>query len=158
MQPVVGVCWYEARAYCAWLSAQTAKPFRLPTEAEWEAAAHGRQGRYYAYGDHFQLNSSNTFESHIRRTTPIGIFPSGTTPEGCADMSGNVWDWTSSVFKRYPYAITDGREDIHLTGIHRVLRGGSWNDVQSYSRTACRFHYDPSTRYAFYGFRISTSI
>jgi formylglycine-generating enzyme required for sulfatase activity len=73
-QPVVGICWYEARAYCAWLSAQTGQPFRLPTEAEWEAAARGMPGRHYAFGDTFDVARCHTFETHIRRTTPVGVF------------------------------------------------------------------------------------
>ena len=74
-QPVVGVCWFEARAYCAWLSAQTGQTFRLPTEAEWEAAARGVQCRRYAFGDDFDAARCNTFETHVRHTTPIGVFP-----------------------------------------------------------------------------------
>lgn len=110
-QPVVGICWYEARAYCAWLSAQTGQSFRLPTEAEWEAAARGRAGRRYAYGDAFDATLCNAFESHIRRTTPVGVFPGGETPEGLIDLTGNTWDWTSSLFQPYPYIADDGRED-----------------------------------------------
>jgi formylglycine-generating enzyme required for sulfatase activity len=72
-QPVVGICWFEAGAYCAWLSAQTGQTFRLPTEAEWEAAARGLQRRRYAFGDDFDAARCNTFETHIRRTTPIGV-------------------------------------------------------------------------------------
>ena len=97
-QPVVGVCWYEARAYCAWLSAQTGQFWRLPSEAEWEAAARGRSGRRYAWGDDFDAGCCNTFESHVRGTTPIGVFPGGDTPEGLVDLSGNVWEWTSSAY------------------------------------------------------------
>ena len=102
-QPVVGICWYEARAYCAWLSAQTGRAFRLPTEAEWEAAARGGAGRRYAYGDDFDATRCNTFDTHIRRTTPIGVFPGGETPEGLVDMTGNTWDWTGSFYRPYPY-------------------------------------------------------
>jgi hypothetical protein len=74
-QPVVGICWHEARAYCAWLSAQRAELWRLPSEAEWEAAARGPEGRRYAWGDEFDASRCNTFESHVRGTTPIGVFP-----------------------------------------------------------------------------------
>ena len=91
-QPVVGMCWFEARAYCAWLSAQTGQTFRLPTEAEREAAARGGQRRRYtlwggqrrryAFGNNFDAARCNTFETHIRRTTPIGVFPGGKTPTG----------------------------------------------------------------------------
>ncbi|MER2603520.1 MAG: SUMF1/EgtB/PvdO family nonheme iron enzyme, partial [Candidatus Competibacter phosphatis] len=110
-QPVVGISWFEARAYCAWLSAQTGQPFRLPSEAEWEAAARGRDGRRYAYGDTFDAKLCNAFESHIRRTTPVGVFPGGETPEGLIDLTGNTWDWTGSKYQPYPYDAADGRED-----------------------------------------------
>jgi len=76
-QPVVGICWFEARAYCAWLSAQTSQAFRLPTEVEWEAAARGVQCRRYAFGDDFDAAHCNTFETHVRHTTPIGVWLSG---------------------------------------------------------------------------------
>jgi formylglycine-generating enzyme required for sulfatase activity len=136
-QPVVGICWYEAQAYCAWLRAQTGQPFRLPTEAEWEAAARGLprrrfafwkgpQPRRYAFGEKFDAARCNTFETHIRRTTPVGVFPGGTTPEGLVDMTGNVWEWTSSVYRDYPYDAADGREDHHAPSTRRVVRGGSW--------------------------------
>ena len=91
-QPVVGICWFEAGAYCAWLSAQTGETFRLPTEAEWEAAARGTAARRYAFGDDFDATYCNTFETHVRRTTPIGVFPGGETSEGLVDMTGNTWD------------------------------------------------------------------
>lgn len=81
-QPVVGVSWHEARAYCAWLSAQTGEPYGLPTEAQWEAAARGLSGRRYAHGKDFAAALGNTFETHIRGVTPIGVFPGGDTPEG----------------------------------------------------------------------------
>ena len=129
-QPVVGVCWFEARAYCAWLSAQTGQTFRLPTEAEWEAAARGGQRRRYAFGNNFDAARCNTFETHIRRTTPIGVFPGGKTPEGLVDMTGNTWDWTSSLYTPYPYDAADGREAPSPPGARRVVRGGSWDGVQ----------------------------
>jgi formylglycine-generating enzyme required for sulfatase activity len=126
-QPVVGVTWFEARAYCRWLSAQTGYEIDLPTEAQCEAVVRGREGRKYAYGDTFQVERANTFESHIRRTTPVGIFDNA-TPEGVYDMVGNVWTWTLSIFDqdRFPYPYqADEREDVQRTNVRRVLRGGS---------------------------------
>ncbi len=137
-QPVVGVCWHEARAYCAWLAAQTGQPFRLPTEAEWEAAARGQEGRRYPYGPDFDAALGNTFESHIRRPTPIGVYPGGQTPEGLADMSGNTWDWTSSAYLAYPYRADPQREDPALPDVRRVVRGGSWDIVRDLARCAYR--------------------
>lgn len=174
-QPVVGVCWYEARAYCAWLSAQTGQPFRLPSEAEWEAAARGKtrtsddgqplsEGRRYAWGDQDESfsTSCNTLETKLRRTTPIGVFPdgdtpAGTKPNGLADMTGNVWEWTSSVYDqekyRYPYKANDGREDDGVDS-PRVLRGGSWLNDRVNCRCAYRYEPYPSARGSSCGFRV----
>ncbi|MCB0034811.1 MAG: SUMF1/EgtB/PvdO family nonheme iron enzyme, partial [Anaerolineales bacterium] len=101
-QPVVGVTWFEARAYCNWLSAQTGQPFVLPTEAEWEVAAGGTAKRIYAYGESHDITKCNTFETHIRQPTPIAVFESGRTPEGIYDLSGNVFEWTSTLLQDYP--------------------------------------------------------
>jgi formylglycine-generating enzyme required for sulfatase activity len=145
-QPVVGICLHEARAYCAWLSARSGLAFRLPTEVEWEAAARGSKGRRYAYGKDYDSALCNTFETHVRGTTPVGVFPGGETPEGLVDMTGNVWEWTSTLYKPYPYDPTDGREDALDAEGRRVVRGGSWDDDQDYARAAYRAHYDPGLR------------
>ena len=137
-QPVVGVCWHEARAYCAWLSAQTGQAYRLPSEAEWEGGARGPGGRRYPWGEAFDAARCNTFETHVRGTTPVGIFPGGDTPEGLADMSGNVWEWTSNTYQSYPYAADPGREDPAQTEARRVVRGGSWLGYRGFARCACR--------------------
>jgi len=152
-QPVVGICWYEARAYCAWLSTETGQVYRLPTEAEFEAAARGQEGRAYPYGKSFDMTRSNTFESHIRRTTPIGVFDNGTVP-GCYDLTGNVYTWTSSVYQPYPYEGSDGREDANRTDGRRALRGGSWSSPQDSARSAFRARGDPAVRGSAYGFRV----
>lgn len=166
-QPVVGVCWFEARAYCAWLTANAHTPdrttgsgaqvFRLPSEAEVEAAARGRAGRAYAYGPAFDVTRGNTFESHIRRTTPVGIFGSATA-EGVYDLSGNVWTWTSSIYDQerfaYPYRAGDGRENAGDADARRVLRGGSWYDNQYDARAASRVWSDPYDRNDYLGFRV----
>jgi formylglycine-generating enzyme required for sulfatase activity len=153
-QPVVGICWYEARAYCRWLSAQANVDFRLPTEAEWEAAARGRTGRRYAYGDEFDIAKCNVFATHIRRTTPVGIFPGGNTPEGLIDMTGNCWEWTSSLHQTYPYVATDGREDPAVQA-RRVVRGGTWNTHTDWVRSACRGSDGPAFRHHNLGFRLA---
>ncbi len=153
-QPVVGVSWYEARAYCTWLSAQTGKVFTLPTEAEWEAAARGQERRQYAYGETYDNGRCNTFETHLRRTAPIGVFPGGQTPEGIADLSGNVWEWTTSLFQPYPYDAADGRENSRDDNGRRVLRGGSWNFIQSNARAAYRRYHTPGNRNDSFGFRV----
>ena len=164
-QPMVGICWHEARAYCAWLSAQSAQLFRLPTEAEWEAAARGtkgrryawgargKEGRRYAWGPDFDSARCNTFETHVRGTTPAGVFPGGDTPEGLIDITGNVWEWTGSLYRPYKYNADDGREDPETDG-PRVVRGGSWNDNRDVARCAYRHDFDPGNRDYLIGFRV----
>lgn len=152
-QPVVGICWFEARAYCAWLSAQTGEAYRLPTETEWEAAARGREGHRYAWGDAFDAAFCNAFETHVRGTTPIGAFPGGDNPAGLSDMTGNVWDWTSSLYKPYRYVAGDGREDQEAEG-PRVLRGGSWLNSRLDCRAAYRHQDVPGSRFGDLGFRV----
>jgi formylglycine-generating enzyme required for sulfatase activity len=153
-QPVVGICWHEARAYCAWLSHQSGQTYRLPTEAEWEAAARGREARTYPWRGDFDSARCNTFESHIRGTTPVGVFPSGDTPEGLSDMAGNVWDWTSTAYHPYPYAADAQREDPEAPEVRRVLRGGSWFYDRVGARCAFRFLSHPDYRYYDFGFRV----
>jgi formylglycine-generating enzyme required for sulfatase activity len=156
-QPVVGICWYEARAYCTWLSVQTGQAFRLPTEAEWEAAARGPAGRRYAYGDEFDARLYNAFETHIRRTTPVGVFPGGETPDGLIDMAGNTWDWTGSLYQPYPYVADDGREDPAAEA-RRVVRGGSWSNDRASARAACRSDLGPDGRFNRFGFRLARAL
>jgi formylglycine-generating enzyme required for sulfatase activity len=156
-QPVVGVCWFEARAYCAWLSAQTDETFRLPTEAEWEAAARGVQCRRYAFGDDFDAAHCNAFETHVRHTTPIGVFSGGQTPEGLVDMTGNTWDWTSSLYSPYPYDAADGREAPSPPGARRVVHGGSWSSDRVNARASSRNGYAPAYRDYFVGLRVVRS-
>jgi formylglycine-generating enzyme required for sulfatase activity len=161
-QPVVGVTWYGARAYCAWLSAQTGRAYGLPSEVEWEAAARGFEGREYAYGPDFDAARCNTFETHIRRTTPAGVFPGGLTPEGIADLSGNVWEWTATLWGdniqqptfSYPYVATDGREELQNAVSRRVVRGGSWSGGQDSARAAYRRDDHPANRGDYDGFRV----
>lgn len=156
-QPVAGVSWHEVRAYCAWLSAQKGEPYALPTEAQWEAAARGLGARRYAYGKDFDAALCNTFETHIRRITPIGVFPGGDTPEGLVDMSGNTWGWTSTLYRPYPYNVGDGREEPLSGKGRRVVRGGTWISGQSFARAACRLSYDPGSRNDDLGLRVVCS-
>jgi len=166
-QPVVGVCWYEARAYCAWLSSQTGMALRLPTEVEWEAAARGTAARRYAYGDEFDPLMGNTLETRLKRTSPVGVFVTGDTPEGVSDLTGNAFAWTSSVFGKdeedvpefgYPYVPNDGRENLDAPpSAARVVRGGSWVDALPYARAAFRYWYHPFFRNTFIGFRLVIS-
>ncbi|MCB1908900.1 MAG: SUMF1/EgtB/PvdO family nonheme iron enzyme, partial [Rhodocyclaceae bacterium] len=151
-QPVVGVCWYEARAYCAWLAACSGRPCRLPTEAEWEAAAAGGQRRRYPWGEAFEPSRCNVFETHLRATAPVGVFPDGETPDGLADLAGNVWEWCGSLYRPYPFdPAAAGRNDDDGP---RVLRGGSWNGSHHGCRAALRYGGVPDLRDDDVGFRV----
>lgn len=135
-QPVVGVVWFEALAYCRWVGA------RLPTEAEWERAAGwdtDRQEKYiYPWGNDWDPARANTVESALGTTTPVGHYcPEGASPVGACDMVGNVWEWVSSTYMPYPYRPDDGREDLEAHGT-RALRGGSWINERDRARVAYR--------------------
>jgi formylglycine-generating enzyme required for sulfatase activity len=146
--PAVNVSWQDATAYVAWLREVTGRPeWRLPSEAQWEKASRWDAGRkvsrIYPWGDNFDKNRCNTSESGVKTTTPIGSYPasdarrSGASPWGAEDMAGNVWEWTSSLYKPYPYTVTDGREDQDSTE-NRTLRGGSWYNGARFARAAYR--------------------
>ena len=166
-QPVVGVCWYEARAYCAWLAAQSGLPVRLPTEVEWEAAMRGTAGRLFGWGDRFEPLRANTMETRLRRTTPVGVFPEGEVAGGVADATGNIQEWTLSLWGpmdmengevpgfAYPYAAADGRERPDAPAdVGRVVRGGSWVHGHGLSRLTCRLWNPPNGRFNHLGLRL----
>jgi formylglycine-generating enzyme required for sulfatase activity len=155
--PVVSVTWHDAVAFCEWLAKKTGKIFRLPSEAEWEKAARGEKGLIYPWGDEFDPAKCNTSGSGPGTTTQVGQYsPGGDSPYGCADMVGNVWEWTRSKFEKYPYQADDGRED--LSGdVHRVLRGGSFYHNRRNARCASRNGPYPGYRYHYLGFRVVVS-
>ena len=157
--PVVNVTWYDALAYCRWLSKKTGKTITLPSEAEWEKAARGPQDqREYPWGNGWQELHANTSELGLGETTPVGLFLNGASPYGVLDLSGNVWEWTRSLFKKYPYNPQDGRENLNASGIvNRVLRGGSFTDDLWDACAATRDGGLPRGGFRDCGFRISLS-
>ncbi len=144
--PVVGVSWYEAYAFTRWLTIELKDgyEYRLPDENEWEAVAAGAEGRKYPWGDKWDKNRCNSREIDIGKTSPVGIFIDGKTPECVFDMSGNVLEWTDSC----------SDEDKK----YKALRGGSWIYSGVSCRCADRYGGDPSFRYDFVGFRCARTL
>ena len=156
-QPVVGVSWYEARAFCAWASEATGERVRLPTEAEWEKGARGTDGRVYPWGNAEPTEKLCNFDRKVGKTTPVGAYsPQGDSPYGCAEMAGNVWEWVQSKYVAYPYREGDGRNDENGTD-DRALRGGSWLNNSHSFRVAYRNDDPPSNRLDYFGFRVCCS-
>jgi len=159
-QPVVGVSWYEAVAYCNWLAAKTGRDYRLPTEAEWEKAARSTDGRRYPWGNDWDPNRCNNEETGPGHTTPVGQHPDGDSPYGVSEMVGQVWEWCSSKYGGsgdklkfgYPYTTGDGREDLEGDDT-RILRGGSWHNGAASCRCGCRSWDFPWLWYSYWGFR-----
>jgi formylglycine-generating enzyme required for sulfatase activity len=141
--PVVGTSWYEACAYCRWLSEITSCHYRLPTEAEWEKAARDTDSRLFPWGDAFDSSHCNTRASGLERTVPVGQYsPGGDSPYGCGDMAGNVSEWTMSKFRPYPYNVSNDLNDPTGHDL-RVIRGGSWFSPVLRARTVSRGMNDP---------------
>jgi len=180
--PVVEVNWNDAMNYCKWLTKRIRQSkniprklkslfrdqkwhVRLPTEAEWEKAARGKDKRLFPWGSDFSPAKSNYRDSDIAATIPVGSFYNGVSPYGLHDMSGNVWEWTLSIWGEnrmnpdfnYPYDTKDGRECLKSRG-YRVIRGGSFNLHESALRCAYRFRFEPNNSDRDISFRISICI
>jgi formylglycine-generating enzyme required for sulfatase activity len=154
--PVVSVSWYGARAYAKWVGG------RLPSEAEWEYAARGTDGRIYPWGNKSPTVDLCNFGQNVHGTVPVGTYsPQGDSPYGCADMAGNVYEWTQNIFREYPYA-GDAREKIEgeSDARFRMTRGGSFYDgIDGTGSTTCTWRgmISPVAHYMDLGFRVAST-
>jgi len=168
--PVVQVCWYDTLAFCGWLTQkhisdlQQGYHFRLPSEAEWEKAARGTDGREWPWGNSFDTARCNSKDGGKLCTTSVrSHVPQGDSVYGVAEMSGNVWEWTITLWGEdrdtpsfdYPYRREDGRENLKAgDGFYRVIRGGSYKDDIRGVRCACRDIDPPFYSLSNLGFRV----
>jgi formylglycine-generating enzyme required for sulfatase activity/energy-coupling factor transporter ATP-binding protein EcfA2 len=144
-QPVVNVTWYMCRDFCRWLSEQTGLTIRLPSEAEWEAAARGGDARRYPWGNDWRDDHAATKEDQETRgtrwSTPVGCYPQGAAPGGALDVAGNVWEWTHTPWAENhdPPRSTEREDDAKLF----TLKRGSYCDMRTLVRCAARARIDP---------------
>lgn len=151
-QPVVGVSWEEAQSYCRWAG------LRLPSEAQWEAAARGTDQRRFPWGSEEPTPEHANFDGRENRTTPVGAFPKGAGPFGTLDQAGNVWEWCLDLWKPTAYRERDGESNpVSTTGepAVRCLRGGSWDYPARDLAAAYRDRNRASGRIRNFGFRCS---
>ena len=159
-EPVIFVCWYEADAYCRWAER------RLPSEAEWEAAAAGEptaegralapRPRVYPWGDDSPTAARANLDGHALGCVDVAALPDGDSAFGCRQMIGNVWEWTATDFQPYPDFVRDPYAEYSAPWFdtHKVLRGGCWATRARLLRNTWRNFYTPDRRDVFAGFRV----
>ena len=168
-QPVIGMTWYAAAAFCAWLSEQLAEVLpkgylvRLPSEAEWEAAASyapNAQPRAYPWGAEDPTDKRAIYDaSKLDTPAPVGVCPAGAAACGALDMAGNVWEWCASGYKAYPIGSAVIKEDFtpDTSGYDVPIRGGAYYNDSTFVRCGARLRDDPNDGGVDYGFRLVVS-
>ena len=157
--PRDSVNWYDALAWCRWLSRKLGYAITLPTDQQWEKAARGSDGRCYPWGNDYIAGYANINETHLdhkigkyylRTTTAVGIYPQADSPYGVSDLCGNIWEWLLTEFDN---------PDCHdmLNHVPRTLRGGSWESVHGFSRATFRYGHFATSREPNFGFRVVTT-
>jgi formylglycine-generating enzyme required for sulfatase activity len=145
--PAENVSWYDAIAFCRWLTEKMGYPIRLPTEWEWQAAAAYNDTSLFPWGSTWNTSACVTRESGISRTTAVGMYPQGASKSGVMDMSGNVSEWCLNEFMTVRNTEVSGME-------LRTLRGGSWGDQIDFARVTLRNSGGPAQRSKYIGFRL----
>lgn len=156
--PVLGISWYEALAYCQWLSAVAGQKFTLPTEAQWERVARGSgAGTKYPWGNNWDATAANWDDTGATDgfafTSPVGHFAKGKSPDGCYDLSGNVWEWCLDWYADYTATMAENPSGP-LSGTERIVRGGSCNSISRSLRSVARVRLGPTSANAYIGFRL----
>ena len=155
--PVCGLSTGDVDAYLAWLRRTTGRPYRLPTEAEWEYAASGGSAREFPWGDEWVDGLANTRELGVGTTTPVGAFPAGASPFGLLDMAGNVEEYVADEYGPYPGGPAVVDDLVEEVGAYRVTRGGSFSRYGDLARTRRRHGPFPSPLYPI-GFRVAVDL
>ena len=155
-QPVIGVTWFDAQAFAEWIGGS------LPTEAQWERAARGVERRTYPWGNTPpKARQHANFARRYNRPMPVGQFPKGESPNGIADLAGNVWEWcldeySPTFYEQHTEAISQNPLNLRFRDVlrARIIRGGAWDVGRAFLRSSLRFKFYPLDSTHTIGFRV----